>query len=127
MRESQVAILTEAGEIIEGRVRTDRQHLQELFRPYSPMKILLEAGRESEWVARCLEEMGHEVIVADPNYAPMYAQRSRRVKTDRRDAHALSVACREQASCRRRGAEMAGFRGARPTTADKRRKRLRYW
>jgi transposase len=34
------------------------------------------------------------VIVADPNDAPMYAQRSRRVKTDRRDAEALAQACR---------------------------------
>jgi hypothetical protein len=29
-------------------------------------------------VARHLESPGHEVIVADPNYAPMYANRSRR-------------------------------------------------
>ncbi len=94
MRESQVAILTEGGEIIDGRVRTDRQHLQEFFRPHPPMKVLLEAGTESEWVARCLEEMDHEVTVADPNFAPMYAQRSRKVKTDRRDAQALAVACR---------------------------------
>jgi transposase len=49
---------------------------------------------ESEWVARCLEELGHEVIVADPNFAPMYATRSRRVKTDRRDATTLADACR---------------------------------
>jgi hypothetical protein len=34
------------------------------------------------------------VVVADPNSAPMYAQRSRRVKTDRRDAEALAQACR---------------------------------
>jgi transposase len=33
-------------------------------------------------------------VVADPNYAPMYAQRSRRVKTDKRDARALAEACR---------------------------------
>jgi transposase len=57
-------------------------------------RILIEASTESEWVARCLEELGHEVIVADPNYAPMYASRSRRVKTDRRDAQALMDACR---------------------------------
>jgi transposase len=44
-------------------------------------------------VARCLEALGHEVIVADPNFAPMYAQRSRKVKTDRRDARALAEAC----------------------------------
>src|SRR5206468_1136794 len=57
-------------------------------------RILNEASTESEWVARCLEERGHEVIVADPNYAPMYATRSRRVKTDRRDAQVLMDACR---------------------------------
>jgi transposase len=30
--------------------------------------------------------LGHEVIVADPNFAPMYATRSKKVKTDKRDA-----------------------------------------
>ena len=44
--------------------------------------ILLEASTESEWVARHLESLGHEVMVADPNYAPLYANRSRRTKTD---------------------------------------------
>jgi transposase len=48
-------------------------------------------------VARCLEELGHEVIVADPNFAPMYAARSRKIKTDRRDARALAGACRRGA------------------------------
>jgi transposase len=33
------------------------------------------------------------VIVADPNFAPMYASRSRKVKTDKRDARALCEAC----------------------------------
>lgn len=58
------------------------------------MKILLEAMTEPEWVARCLGDLGHEVIVADPNCAAMYATRSRRVKTDRRDAVTLADACR---------------------------------
>jgi len=45
-------------------------------------------------VALCLEAFGHEVIVADPNFAPMYAtRRARKVKTDRRDARALAEAC----------------------------------
>jgi transposase len=57
-------------------------------------RILLEASTESEWAARCLEGLGHEVIVADPNFAPMYATRSRRIKTGRRDARALAEACR---------------------------------
>ena len=34
------------------------------------------------------------MVVADPNYAPMYCHRIRRIKTDRRDAHALVEACR---------------------------------
>ncbi|QRK11776.1 transposase [Archangium violaceum] len=57
-------------------------------------RVLLEASTESEWVARYLEERGHEVVVADPNFAPMYATRSRRVKTDKRDARSLAEACR---------------------------------
>jgi hypothetical protein len=43
-------------------------------------------------VARCLEQLRHEVIVADPNFASMYATRTRRVKTDRRDARARADA-----------------------------------
>jgi transposase len=47
-----------------------------------------------EWVARCLERFGHDVIVADPNFAPMYAARSRKIKTNHRDTRALAEACR---------------------------------
>jgi transposase len=40
-----------------------------------------------------LEALGHEVIVADPNFAPIYASRNRKVKTDKRDARALCETC----------------------------------
>ena len=93
-RMSQTCILKDDGEIIERRVQTQRDRFAAVFQAYPGIRILLEAGTESEWVARCLEELGHEVIVADPNYAPMYAQRQRKVKTDRRDARALVEACR---------------------------------
>jgi transposase len=93
-RESQICIETEVGEIIERRIRTERERFEAVFAKRPRAKILLEAMTESEWVARCLEELGHEVIVADPNYAAMYATRSRRVKTDRRDAVTLADACR---------------------------------
>ncbi len=56
-------------------------------------RILLEASTEREWVARHVESLGHEVIVADPNDGPMYANRSRRTKTDTRDARTLMDAC----------------------------------
>ena len=93
-RESQICIETELGEVIEKRIRTERGRFEAVFGCRPRAKILLEAMTESEWVARCLEEMGHEVVVADPNYAAMYATRSRRVKTDRRDAVTLADACR---------------------------------
>ena len=92
--ESQISLLTEVGEIVERRVATRGDRFAEVLGSRPPARIVLEASTESEWVARCLEQLGHEVIVADPNYAPMYATRSRRVKTDRRDALALMDACR---------------------------------
>ena len=90
---SQVCIRTETGRLVERRVRTDRQSIAKWLGRRDKARILIESSTESEWVARCLEELGHEVIVADPNFAPMYAQRSRKVKTDRRDARALCEAC----------------------------------
>jgi transposase len=92
--ESQICRLTEQGEILEQRILTRRERFAAVLGKMPRARILLEASTESAWVARCLEELGHEVIVADPNFAPMYATRSRRVKTDRRDAQALMDACR---------------------------------
>jgi transposase len=92
--ESQLCILTEDGEILERRIRTQRERFATVLAERTPAKVLIEASTESEWVARCLEQLGHEVVVADPNFAAMYATRSRRVKTDRRDARTLAQACR---------------------------------
>ncbi len=92
-KESQICILTEEGELIERRVRTEPQRFAAVLGDRPRARILIEASTDSEWVARCLEGLGHEVIVADPNFAPMYATRTRKVKTDRRDARALAEAC----------------------------------
>jgi transposase len=91
--ESQICILAEDGEVIEQRIRTQQERFATVLGKRPRAKILIEASTESEWVARCLEELGHEVIVADPNFAAMYATRSRRVKTDKRDARTLADAC----------------------------------
>jgi transposase len=80
--------------VIEQRVATRRERFAEVLAERPRARVLIEASTESEWVARCLEELGHEVVVADPNFAPMYATRTRKVKTDRRDARALAEACR---------------------------------
>jgi transposase len=77
---SQVCILTEEGELIEKRMRTTRARFAAVLGGRERARVLIEASTESEWVARCLEELEHEVVVADPNFAAMYATRSRRVK-----------------------------------------------
>lgn len=93
-RESQLCIGHGDGRIEELRIATSRQRFSAVLGGRAPAQVLLEASTESEWVARHLETLGHTVIVADPNFAPMYATRSRRTKTDRRDARTLMEACR---------------------------------
>lgn len=94
-RFSQVRIVDADGTVLrERRVVTSRETLRKVCAGLGRLRILIEASTESEWVARLLESEGHEVIVADPNYAPMYGARQRRIKTDTRDVAALAEACR---------------------------------
>jgi len=96
MRRSEIRIETEDGMLVLARrIDTTRHAFEQVYGGRPRMRILLESSTESEWVAQCLEALGHEVIVADPNYLPMYGQRSRRVKTDKRDVAALTTACRQ--------------------------------
>jgi hypothetical protein len=80
--ESQICILTESGEVVERRIRTQRERFAAVLGERPQAKVLIEASTESEWVARCLEELGHGVVLADPNFAAMYPTRSHKVKTD---------------------------------------------
>jgi transposase len=110
---SQVCSVGENGEVIEERrIHTDRERFAAVLAERPKARVLIEASTESEWVARCLEELGHEVIVADPNFAAMYATRGKRVKTDRRDARTLAEACR-----------LGAYRRAHRTSEEQRRVR----
>jgi transposase len=93
-RESQICMERADGELIERTIQTTRDRFAAVLGGRERARILVEASTESEWVAQCLEALGHEVIVGDPNYAPMYPERRRRVKTNRRDARTLATACR---------------------------------
>jgi transposase len=95
MRRSEIRIEDENGSVVLARrIDTSRAQFEHVFGGRPRMRIVIESATESEWVAQCLEGLGHEVIVADPNYLPMYGQRNRRVKTDKRDVAALTAACR---------------------------------
>jgi transposase len=94
-RHSEVQIGSETGEVVlTRRIATRGDAFDRIFGGRAPLRVLLESGTESEWVAARLEALGHEVVVADPNYVPMYGERRRRVKTDRRDVAALCEANR---------------------------------
>jgi len=80
--------------VTERRIVTCRERFTAVLGDRPPARILLEASTESEWVAQHLEALGCEVVVADPTDAPMYATRSRRVTTDKRDARTLAEALR---------------------------------
>lgn len=104
----------DGGVLMEVRVRSLRETLTITLGDRPRAKVLLESSGSSEWVAQLLEELGHEVIVADPSYVLMYGTASRRVKTDARDARALADACR-----------LGAYRIAHRTSAEQRRTRRR--
>ena len=114
-RRSQIRIVREDGTVVlDRRIDTTRPAFDELFGGRGAMQILLESSTESEWVAAQLETGGHEVVVADPNYAAMYGSRSRKVKTDKRDVAALAEANRTGVF-RRAHRASAGARALRQT------------
>src|SRR5262245_10795895 len=106
LRYSWIRVIDETGQVRRHRrVRTSAEPLIAAFGGLGAIRILLESGTDSEWVAQTLEASGAEVIVADPNFAPMYGERHRKVKTDERDVIALAEA-------NRRGWYRAAYRGS---------------
>ena len=94
-RKSLIRIVDETGTIVTERtITTSREALTRVWETRARMRILVESGTESEWVAQVLEGLGHDAIVVDPNYALMYGVAVRSVKTDHRDVAALAEACR---------------------------------
>jgi transposase len=94
-RTSLIRVVDEDGRVVvERTIQTTREGFTRVFGERAPMRVVLESGTESGWVASVIEGCGHEAIVADPNYTLMYGARARAVKTDRRDVAALAEACR---------------------------------
>jgi transposase len=119
LRRSVVRIIKEDDTVVlERRIETTREALNRVFAGRARLRILIESGTESEWVAQHLEGLGHEVVVGDPNYLPMYGARSRKVKTDGRDVAALAIA-------NRRGVYRRAHRVSAATRAVRQRLRLR--
>ena len=87
-RKSAVCRLDAAGQVVERRVLpTTRAFFESYFAALPSARVVLEVGTHSPWISRLLEELGHEVIVA--NAAKLRGKKTRR-KNDRIDAESLA-------------------------------------
>lgn len=79
----------DSGEVVEeGRVRTTREALRRRLGGPPRMRIALEVGPQSPWLSRLLQDLGHEVIVANARrVAPIHGNAR---KQDRVDAESLA-------------------------------------
>src|ERR1700735_2658742 len=63
---SHYCTLNEDGEVVDrGRFRTNPSGVERRFRDLGPARVALEAGTHSIWVSEQIQELGHEVIVAN--------------------------------------------------------------
>jgi transposase len=86
---SQVCVLGADDEIRqEDRVGTKTVALTQWFSQLRPSMVVMEAGSHSPWVSRLLEQMGHQVIVADPRRLKLISASDQ--KNDRADARTLA-------------------------------------
>src|SRR5215813_254994 len=58
-KESQISILAEGGELVEQRIRTEPERFAAMLGGRPGARSLVEASTDREWVARCLEGLGH--------------------------------------------------------------------
>ena len=95
-RYCQLCVVNQQGEIVEqGRVSTTAAGMRKRFEGKGSVRIALEAGTHSPWVSRLLEELGHQVLVANPRKLRMIYQSDS--KNDRADAEALARVARMDA------------------------------
>lgn len=88
-RYTQICVLDEDGEVLEeGRVATSPRAFRHRFANMPPARLVLEAGSHSMWAHQLLEEVGHQVVVANPRMLRfIYGNVS---KNDRADAGYLA-------------------------------------
>jgi transposase len=80
---------TRGGDLGDGVVSTTAEALRLVFAGKGKMRIAIECGTHSPWVSRLLQELGHDVIVANPRRLRLIAESNR--KNDKADARTLAT------------------------------------
>jgi transposase len=63
---SHYCTLNEAGEVVDrGRFRTTPKAIEKWLTDLPPARVAMEAGTYSIWISEQVQELGHEVIVAN--------------------------------------------------------------
>ena len=89
-RSSQIAVLSEDGEIVQHRLANDAARLEKFFAhlpPHTP--IAIEASGTWWWLVDLLEELGHQPVLSNPKQTKAIA--AARLKNDRVDAERLAL------------------------------------
>jgi len=88
-RWSRYCVVDASGAIVEeDRVRTSAEAMRDKFSKLPSTRMVIEAGTHSPWVSRLLEELGHQVVVANPRKVRLIYESDR--KNDRQDARMLA-------------------------------------
>lgn len=95
-RTVDVCVLVRQSRKVERRVKvpTERGALERLFASLPRALVVIETGTHTPWIARLVEAVGHEALVADARRIQLIAKSKR--KSDRRDAELLArLGCTE--------------------------------
>lgn len=85
----EICVLDDQGEVVERKRITATEHsLTKYFAPKESMIVAMESGFHSPWMSRLLEELGHEVIVANARRVALISQNAK--KSDEVDAELLA-------------------------------------
>ncbi|QDV09261.1 Transposase [Planctomycetes bacterium Poly30] len=92
-KKSHICVLSGDGEVLErAEVPTTMAAMRRRFEQGESLRIAIEAGGQSCWVAELLKELGHDVIVANPRKLRMIYENDS--KCDAVDAEQLARVAR---------------------------------
>jgi transposase len=92
-RSSQIAVLTDDGEIVQQRLANDAVPLEKFFAQLPPQTpVAIEASGTWWWLVDLLEHLGHRPVLSNPKQTKAIA--AARLKNDRVDAERLALLLR---------------------------------